>query len=71
MKQRRCYICDATYGDDSHFAMHLKSCQEKYKKLKQKFENKYNNKETHRLTRKQSKAKCSVPGSDAEVKWKG
>ncbi|CAI9717170.1 Hypothetical predicted protein [Octopus vulgaris] len=68
MKQKRCYICDATYGDDSLFTMHLKSCQEKYKKLKQKFEHKYKNKETHRITRRQSKTRCPVPGSDAEVK---
>ncbi|XP_036356409.1 uncharacterized protein LOC115223539 isoform X2 [Octopus sinensis] len=52
MKQKRCYICDATYGDDSLFTMHLKSCQEKYRKLKQKFEHKYKNKETHRITRR-------------------
>uniref|UniRef100_A0A0L8FLT0 Uncharacterized protein n=1 Tax=Octopus bimaculoides TaxID=37653 RepID=A0A0L8FLT0_OCTBM len=57
MKQKRCYICDATYGDDSLFTMHLKSCREKYKKLKEKFENKYNNKETHRITRKRSNGK--------------
>ncbi|GAB1604808.1 uncharacterized protein LOC115223539 isoform X1, partial [Argonauta hians] len=67
-KEKHCYICDATFGDDGLFSRHQKSCLGKYKKLQQQFENKYSNKKSHRITRKKSIVNCTNPGSDAENK---